>query len=89
MYKSNSKVGWNFRPLITAKLTTMNTTYDFDDSYENCDEKNDVWSRGHVILNWECVEPTTTNKITNIVEMSNAVLDGSGARGFTASDGAD
>ena len=27
------------------------------------------------------------NKITNIVEMANAVLDGSGAKGFTAADG--
>ena len=48
-----------------------------------------AWSHGHIIFNWECVEPTTTNKITNIVEMSNAVLDGSGARGFTASDSVD
>ena len=52
-------------------------------------KSNDIWSRGHVIFDWECVEPTTTSNITNIVELANAVLDGSGALGFTASDGAD
>ena len=30
-----------------------------------------------------------TDKITNITEMANAILDGSGAGGFTAEDGHD
>ena len=44
---------------------------------------------GHVVFDWECVEDPRTTSITNITEMSTAVLDGSGKEKFTATDGTD